>query len=65
MELSERGKESVPAVSTLLNSPSKKPSKSASVTLLLGIEDNEHETMECRDESACAVGVSTPSVLRP
>ena len=56
VELSGRGTESVPAVSTLLNSPSKRLSKSPLAMLLVGIEDNVHETMECRDESALRCG---------
>lgn len=43
-------------VSTLLNSPSKRSSKSSPATLLVGIEDNVHETVECRDESALRCG---------
>ena len=43
-------------VSTLLNSPSKRLSKSPLAMLLVGIEDNVHETMECRDESALRCG---------
>ena len=49
--------------SNLLNSPSKRSSrKSPSNGFWCGWKNKVHETMECRDENACAAALGRPSL---